>query len=87
MGGDTIRTTTWMTSKDDGTGWILPPSLDTDPQLGVLATSPLIDQYLNSNNAALTAANTNWWFRYNEHVHVYYHITFWEPKTPQVVFS
>jgi len=87
--GDTVRTHTWMTSNDTGTGWDFPAAQDSDPVLGVVGTSSLIDQALIGIplNSYLTDTQRNFWFRYNEHVHVRYHITFWEPKSPQIVFS
>lgn len=87
MGGDPIRQTTWLKSKDDGTAWEIPPSQDTDPRLGVIGTSPLIDQFMGSSLGNMNINNGDWWFRYNEHVHVFYHITFWEPKTPTLTFN
>lgn len=85
--GDTIRSETWMTSDDLGTEWTIPAVSPNDPVLGVIGTSSLLDQVLISQYTNLTEAQRNCWFRYNEHVHVRYHITFWEPKTPQITFS
>jgi len=84
--GDPIRQATWMQSDDVGSEWIMPPRSLNDPVLGSIATSPIVDQILNSGSS-LNVAQRNCWFRYNEHVSVQYHLTFWDPKTPQITFT
>lgn len=87
--GDPIRTATWMVSNDLGTAWTIPAAAPEDPILGVIGTSSLIDNTLIAlpDSGTLVESQRNIWFRYNEHVHVRYHITFWEPKTPQITFT
>lgn len=81
--GDTVRKDSWATSSETTTPtwtWPSPPSIE--PQLCMIATSPLIDSRLASTGYpdSLTAGNVL--LRFNEHVQVHYHVTFWQPKSP-----
>jgi len=87
QGGDSIRTATWMTSTDlpAAPAWTIPAAQPTDPILLSIGTSPLIDQTLSG---MFTGSGTtqDFWLRYNEHIQVTYHVTFWDPRTPTIVF-
>lgn len=82
--GDSVRKEAWAVSNETGLpAWTWQPPMSIEPQLCMIATSPLIDSRLASANYPESIAAGNVLLRYNEHIQVHYHITFWQPKTPQ----
>lgn len=86
--GDTVRKESWAYSTDEALPqWVWPNPPDTEPQLCMFATSPLIDSRLASAGYPETLTAGNVLLRYNEHIQVHYHITFWQPKTPSLTVN
>lgn len=82
--GDTVRKEAWAVSNETGSpSWTWQAPIAIEPQLCMIATSPLIDSRLASSGYPETLTAGNVLLRYNEHIQVHYHITFWQPKSPQ----
>lgn len=87
--GDSIRTSTWLTSSADSTSWNYSHSPETpleDPRIVLLGTSPSLDQLLTTSGPA-GSAQKDFWMRWNEAVTVQYHVTFWDQRTPRIIFN